>query len=292
MTDPNQPAWTPPPQPSAPPAQTTPTAAPAGPYSGGVGVGPAVASSKSFIATWLLSYLLGFFGADRFYLGKIGTAVIKLITLGGYGIWWLIDLILTLTGKATDAQGLRVRPDGKQGTIAWIVTGALIVLGVVIGPGISRSAPAPSVPPAAAPPAVVEETPSEPSPTPTPTENETETPVLSGDATYFKNQVYSNADDYITDTEDMVTTLDEDGFWRLISNSAELSFNLGQLQSLTPPTNIADRWNEQLEKLATHTDNIVDAVAESKYDNLREYLSNAKESAKKLKSIADDGVTD
>lgn len=87
---------------------------------------------KSFIATWLLSLLLGFFGADRFYLGKIGTAVAKLLTLGGIGVWWLVDLILVLAGVARDRSGQRLAGYQKQRVIAWSVTGGLIVLSLVI----------------------------------------------------------------------------------------------------------------------------------------------------------------
>ena len=47
----------------------------------------------------LLSIFLGSLGIDRFYLGKIGTGILKLITLGAFGIWWLIDLILIATKK-------------------------------------------------------------------------------------------------------------------------------------------------------------------------------------------------
>ena len=70
---------------------------------------PVQLSPKSWLATLLLSIFLGEFGIDRFYLGKVGTGILKLITLGGFGIWWLIDIILTIAGAATDKQGLVVK---------------------------------------------------------------------------------------------------------------------------------------------------------------------------------------
>jgi len=53
----------------------------------------------------LLSIFFGSLGVDRFYVGKIGTGVLKLITCGGCGIWWLIDLIFIITGNFTDING-------------------------------------------------------------------------------------------------------------------------------------------------------------------------------------------
>lgn len=104
---------------------------------------PGSVSPKSFIATWLLSWLLGVFGADRFYLGKVGTAIAKLLTLGGIGVWWLVDLIITLTGNATDNHGGKVRGQGKEHMIAWVVTGVIVVFGLIFGPK-PGAAPVPS----------------------------------------------------------------------------------------------------------------------------------------------------
>ena len=47
----------------------------------------------------------GLFGFDRFYLGKIGTGILKAITVGGLGIWWLVDIFLVMYNKQTDSQG-------------------------------------------------------------------------------------------------------------------------------------------------------------------------------------------
>lgn len=52
---------------------------------------------KKWIVALLFSIFLGWLGIDRFYLKYIGTGILKLITLGGLGIWWLIDLILIAT---------------------------------------------------------------------------------------------------------------------------------------------------------------------------------------------------
>lgn len=46
--------------------------------------------------TIIMSVIAGSLGVDRFYLGDIGLGVVKLLTCGGAGIWWLIDLFLIM----------------------------------------------------------------------------------------------------------------------------------------------------------------------------------------------------
>ena len=75
-----------------------------------VGCGCAVNESKSLkdnkgLVTLLLCLLLGYLGAHRFYTGHIVIGVVQLLTFGGCGIWWLIDLIMLLTGAFKDADG-------------------------------------------------------------------------------------------------------------------------------------------------------------------------------------------
>ena len=60
---------------------------------------------KSKVGALILSIFLGELGIDRFYLGYIGTGILKLITCGGFGIWWLIDLIMIATGKLKPKDG-------------------------------------------------------------------------------------------------------------------------------------------------------------------------------------------
>jgi len=51
----------------------------------------------NWILTLLMSIFFGWIGVDRFMMGKVFTGILKLITLGGFGIWWLVDLILIAT---------------------------------------------------------------------------------------------------------------------------------------------------------------------------------------------------
>ncbi|XVV14304.1 TM2 domain-containing protein [Actinoplanes sp. CA-131856] len=66
----------------------------------------AATGSKSWIATLLLCFFVGTLGVHRFYVGKIGTGILMLITVGGFGIWTLIDFIMIAVGKFSDKQGL------------------------------------------------------------------------------------------------------------------------------------------------------------------------------------------
>jgi len=56
-----------------------------------------------------LCFFLGPLGVHRFYVGKVGTGILQLLTLGGLGIWTLIDFVMIAVGSFTDKQGLLIK---------------------------------------------------------------------------------------------------------------------------------------------------------------------------------------
>jgi TM2 domain-containing membrane protein YozV len=65
-------------------------------------------SEKRILPAFILCFALGVFGVHRFYVGKTGTGILQLLTFGGLGVWWLIDMIMIVVGSFTDAEGNRI----------------------------------------------------------------------------------------------------------------------------------------------------------------------------------------
>ena len=62
-------------------------------------------NNTTYVTATYFSLFLGFVGVDRFYMGYVWLGILKLITFGGLGIWWLIDLIRIITGDLTPKNG-------------------------------------------------------------------------------------------------------------------------------------------------------------------------------------------
>ena len=118
---------------------TPPAPQPGSPAGSAARSGPVLVSNKSFMVAWLFALLLGMFAVDRFYLGKVGTGLLKLFTFGGLGVWVLVDLILVVTGAQRDKQGRVLAGYDQNKKIAWIVSAAVIGLSMLIS-GVNAAA--------------------------------------------------------------------------------------------------------------------------------------------------------
>ncbi len=67
-------------------------------------------SDRNFVLTLMLCIFLGVLGIHRFYVGKIGTGILMLLTGALGGIWWLVDIVMIAMGKFQDRDGLVIRP--------------------------------------------------------------------------------------------------------------------------------------------------------------------------------------
>ncbi len=65
-------------------------------------------TEKRILPAFLLCFLFGVLGFHRFYVGKFGTGILQLFTLGGLGIWALIDFIMIIVGAFTDKEGNKI----------------------------------------------------------------------------------------------------------------------------------------------------------------------------------------
>jgi TM2 domain-containing membrane protein YozV len=68
-------------------------------------------SDKKMVVAALLCFFIGFFGVHRFYVGKVITGILMIFTLGGFGIWVLVDLIMIITGSFKDKQDRKLLRD-------------------------------------------------------------------------------------------------------------------------------------------------------------------------------------
>ncbi len=93
--------------------------------------------------------------------------------------------------------------------------------------------------------------------------------------------------DFEKDLDDMIVTIDEGGFWRLLSNSVELSFNYGQLSGREAPAPIAAEWKTQLDALDDRITAIDDAITDDRTDDLRAEIEAARAQLDVLRGVLD-----
>ena len=86
---------------------------------------------RHFLAVFFLSFICGVFGVDRFYLGKIGTGILKLLTFGGLGVWAAVDLSLIMSGLMLDKQGNKMLEYDKYKGFAKKTVGLFITILII-----------------------------------------------------------------------------------------------------------------------------------------------------------------
>lgn len=85
---------------------------------------------RHYLAVFFVSFLWGTFGVDRMLLGKWGTGILKLITIGGLGLWVVIDLVLIMSGAMRDKWG---RPMLQYAEYKKFVFKTVIIFAVATG---------------------------------------------------------------------------------------------------------------------------------------------------------------
>ena len=98
-----------------------------------------VPRQRHFLILFFFSFFWGVFGADRFYMGLIGSGILKLLTVGGLGLWVLTDMIVIMTGTFKDREGRTTLQFDEykkfaERTILWF---SIILAVVVLVGGVS-----------------------------------------------------------------------------------------------------------------------------------------------------------
>jgi hypothetical protein len=120
---------------------------------------------------------------------------------------------------------------------------------------------------------------------PQPSQSATVPEVDNEDDSAFVRVANRDLEDFSDDLDDLDVTLDEDGFWRLLTNTAELKFNLEQLQKHSAPESIEADWSDGLAQLDDDVSAIQDAVTASSDKRVRAAVAGARETVEGLLGV-------
>ena len=128
---------------------------------------------------------------------------------------------------------------------------------------------------------------SAPSADPQQTESATPEPeeVDDQDDSAFVKVAERDLDDFEDDLDDLDTTLDEDGFWRLLTNAVELNYNVSQLLGHEAPTSIEDDWADGLAQLEDDVDAIEAGITSSSTKAVRQGVADARDTIEGLRGV-------
>jgi len=93
-------------------------------------------NEKQYLTATFFSIFLGWLGVDRFYLGHVGLGIVKLLTFGGFGIWWLIDIIWIGLGNAKTQSGVVLERTESATKVVYVGLAIFVIfeiLGGVLG---------------------------------------------------------------------------------------------------------------------------------------------------------------
>ncbi|MCL2261302.1 MAG: NINE protein [Fibromonadales bacterium] len=91
---------------------------------------------------FFISFILGMLGVDKFYLGHKKQGIWKLLTLGGFGFWWILDLIIIMFGEVQDASGKVVKGTIKQKVLTTLIVFSPYIFFVVMSATYGEPFPA------------------------------------------------------------------------------------------------------------------------------------------------------
>lgn len=109
-------------------------------------------TGKRNLPVFFLCLCLGMYGFHRFYVGKIGTGILQLLTFGGFCFWWFVDLIIIISGGFTDKEGNKIalwgdESEGRSFKYSYFTSLAVaLTIGLYMVGGVGKTSTRPLAP--------------------------------------------------------------------------------------------------------------------------------------------------